>query len=88
MLSFGHLLPESVAVMASQQLDSNGAKVLMHAVFGFLSMLFIEKVAFVEDKSTEDANYQQLATSLVIHPVLSSRNTNSNSFDASNPVIK
>jgi solute carrier family 39 (zinc transporter), member 1/2/3 len=52
MLSFGHLIPESIITLGQLSNDPNyGFRALMYVVIGFLTMLFVGKVAF---QHTED----------------------------------
>jgi solute carrier family 39 (zinc transporter), member 1/2/3 len=68
MLSFSHLLPEAMEILASASTSANtkgssgiisfftkanGSNVLWFSLVGFMSMLFVEKVAFISTHSEE-----------------------------------
>lgn len=56
MLSFGHLLPESIAAMSNDAADGV-TKALVYSLVGYMAMLFIEKVVFaVHEESNESQN--------------------------------
>jgi len=54
MLSFGHLLPESMAGMAKNSAE-RGTKTLVYCLAGYMAMLFIEKVAFATHEEPPEA---------------------------------
>lgn len=47
MLSFSHLIPQAITSLATH--SSSGHSALYYVLFGFLTMLFVEKVAFATD---------------------------------------
>lgn len=55
MLSFGHLLPESIAAM-SKNAEEGGTKALVYCLAGYMAMLFIEKVAFATHEEPPEVN--------------------------------
>jgi zinc transporter 1/2/3 len=55
MLSFGHLMPESMAAMVKLRGAGAGAGALLWCLVGWSAMLFVEKVAFATDEG-EDAD--------------------------------
>lgn len=52
MLSFGHLIPESISALAIN--GENGHKALLYVIVGFLSMLLVGKVLFQHDDHSEE----------------------------------
>eukprot|EP00601_Ochromonadales_sp_CCMP2298_P016788 CAMPEP_0173221364 /NCGR_PEP_ID=MMETSP1142-20121109/2681_1 /TAXON_ID=483371 /ORGANISM="non described non described, Strain CCMP2298" /LENGTH=333 /DNA_ID=CAMNT_0014149389 /DNA_START=39 /DNA_END=1040 /DNA_ORIENTATION=+ len=55
MLSFGHLMPESMQAMVKLRGQGAGAGALLWCLVGFTAMLFVEKVAFAEAEVEDEA---------------------------------
>lgn len=53
MLSFSHLIPEAIDSFATS--SANGYQAVYYVLFGFMAMLFVEKVAFDADHHISDS---------------------------------